>query len=143
MPSHGLLLPHKINSHSRSTAETLNVSNCNLHNKHPFLQDCLALPPPKFPASPTSSLRIRAPLSQICPLNRATYIAPFQSLFAFSPRSHVPLELGLLRCIDHVACCSLRLTYHDVSIGRSLITHLTSILRTEHREREVYLPRPS
>jgi hypothetical protein len=41
------LLPHKINSHSRSTAETSTVSNCNLHHKHrqaPFLQDRLGLP---------------------------------------------------------------------------------------------------
>ena len=105
VPSHGLPLPHKINS--PRTAETLTVSNCNLHHKHPaglLPTGSSCSPLPNFPASPTSSLRTRATTIADLPLNRAAYIASFQSLFAFSLRPHLPLELSLLHCIDHVAC---------------------------------------
>ena len=68
VPSHGLLLPHKINSHSRSTAETLIVSNCNLHHKHRagILPTGLSCSPLLiFRPSPARPYELRAPPSQI------------------------------------------------------------------------------
>src|SRR5271154_6353289 len=95
VPSHGLLHPHKINSHSRSTVETLTVSNCNLHNKHPqvFLQGRLALPLLKFRPLPHRPYEYehhyRRSASQPCCIH-----CPVPIPLRISPRPHVPLELG-------------------------------------------------